>query len=72
MYVLACRQLAYLHFLTYVTASGSPGDPTIFPHLYNDLCLGKDEVESVKIWQRNESGWDTAIESSKIEGWFVY
>ncbi|KAJ5609713.1 hypothetical protein N7528_010280 [Penicillium herquei] len=36
-----------------------PGEG-LFPHLYNELKLGKDEVESVVMWQ-NEDGWDKAI-----------
>ncbi|KAJ5287664.1 hypothetical protein N7478_003350 [Penicillium angulare] len=47
-----------------------PGEG-LFPnkHLYNDLKLGKDEVESVAIWQ-NEDGWDKAIDGAKP--WLLY
>ncbi|PPQ99059.1 hypothetical protein CVT24_003619 [Panaeolus cyanescens] len=54
------------------SASGNPGDPDVFPHLYNDLCLGKNEVDSFRTWERDESGWKNAIESSEKDGWFVY
>lgn len=33
-------------------------------HLYNGLKLGKDEVESIAIWQ-NEGGWDKALHGAK-------
>ncbi|PKY06460.1 hypothetical protein P168DRAFT_325325 [Aspergillus campestris IBT 28561] len=36
----------------------------LFPHLYNGLRLGKDEVESIAIWN-NENGWDKALQQSK-------
>ncbi|KAJ6021888.1 hypothetical protein N7540_007392 [Penicillium herquei] len=41
-----------------------PGEG-LFPHLYNELKLGKDEVESVVIWQ-NEDGWDKAINGATL------
>ncbi|KAJ5693167.1 hypothetical protein N7462_002590 [Penicillium macrosclerotiorum] len=40
-----------------------PGEG-LFPHLYNGLKLGKDEVESIAIWQ-NEDGWDKALTGAK-------
>ncbi|KAG9004887.1 hypothetical protein FRB94_001984 [Tulasnella sp. JGI-2019a] len=33
------------------------GGAGLFPHIYNGLKLGKDEVDEVKIWERNEEGW---------------
>lgn len=33
-------------------------------HLYNGLQLGKEEVESVAIWQ-NDEGWDKALDGAK-------
>ena len=33
-------------------------------HLYNGLKLGKDEVESIAIWQ-NDGGWDKALDGAK-------
>ncbi|KAJ5986222.1 hypothetical protein N7451_010587 [Penicillium sp. IBT 35674x] len=44
-----------------------PGEG-LFPHLYNGLKLGKDEVESIAVW-RNEDGWNTAINGA--ETWLV-
>ncbi|KAA8647355.1 hypothetical protein EYZ11_007244 [Aspergillus tanneri] len=41
----------------------------LFPHLYNDLKLGKDEVESIAIWT-NDQGWDNAL--TKAKPWLVY
>ncbi|KAJ6092681.1 hypothetical protein N7486_007970 [Penicillium sp. IBT 16267x] len=44
-----------------------PGEG-LFPHLYNGFKLGKDEVESIAIWQ-NEDGWDKAINGA--EAWLL-
>jgi hypothetical protein len=38
-------------------------------HLYNDLKLGKDEIESVAVW-KNEGGWDEALR--KAESWCTF
>jgi len=54
------------------TAPGSVGEPDVFPHLYNDLCLGKNEIESVVEWERGSNDWDTAITKAKEDGWFIY
>ena len=43
----------------------------MFPHLYNDLRLGKSEIESVVEWER-ESNWDAAIEKATEDAWFIY
>ncbi|KAJ5591042.1 hypothetical protein N7450_005014 [Penicillium hetheringtonii] len=40
-----------------------PGEG-LFPHLYNGLKLGRDEVESIAIWQ-NEGGWEKALNGAK-------
>jgi len=48
---------------------GPRGGEGMFPHLYNGLKLGKDEVESVAIWE-NSGGWEEALK--KAEGWLVY
>ncbi|KAJ5492658.1 hypothetical protein N7539_001404 [Penicillium diatomitis] len=45
-----------------------PGEG-LFPHLYNGLKLGREEVESVAIWQ-NEEGWDKALDGAKP--WLLY
>jgi hypothetical protein len=42
----------------------------MFPHLYNELKLGKDEVESVQCWEKGPDGWDSALQSA--EAWLVY
>ncbi|KAJ5174856.1 uncharacterized protein N7482_000733 [Penicillium canariense] len=45
-----------------------PGEG-LFPHLYNGLKLGKDEVESIAIW-KNDDGWDKALKGAKP--WLLY
>ena len=50
-------------------ACGPRGGEGMFPHLYNGLKLGKDEVESVAVWE-NEGGWDVAL--TKAENWLIY
>ncbi|KAJ5574283.1 uncharacterized protein N7459_008710 [Penicillium hispanicum] len=45
-----------------------PGEG-LFPHLYNGLKLGKEDVESIAIWQ-NEEGWDKALNGAKP--WLQY
>lgn len=52
-------------------APGGVGEPDMFPHLYNDLRLGKDEVESVVEWEK-QSGWDIPISKATAAGWFIY
>ncbi|KAF8974342.1 hypothetical protein BDZ97DRAFT_1911538 [Flammula alnicola] len=51
--------------------AGGVGEVDMFPHLYNDLRLGKAEVESVVEWER-QSGWDAAIDKAKADSWFIY
>ncbi|KAE8148330.1 hypothetical protein BDV25DRAFT_19772 [Aspergillus avenaceus] len=51
------------------TVCGPRPKEGLFPHLYNDLKLGKEEVESIAILV-NESGWDEAI--SKATPWLLY
>ena len=48
---------------------GPRGGEGLFPHLYNELKLGKDEVESVRVLE-NSGGWDTALKA--VEDWLVY
>ncbi|KAH2931192.1 hypothetical protein KXW28_009453 [Aspergillus fumigatus] len=43
---------------------GPRPDEGLFPHLYNGLRLGKNEVESIAVWT-NEAGWDKAISQAK-------
>ncbi|EAW11394.1 DUF952 domain-containing protein [Aspergillus clavatus NRRL 1] len=45
-----------------------PGEG-LFPHLYNGLKLGKDEVESLAVWT-NEEGWDKAL--AQASPWLLY
>lgn len=42
----------------------------MFPHLYNGLKLGRDQVDSMQAWTRDEGGWDTALKQA--EDWFIY
>lgn len=42
----------------------------MFPHLYNGLKLGRDEVDSMQAWVRNEEGWLEALKQA--EDWLVY
>lgn len=50
---------------------GPRGGEGMFPHLYNGLKLGKDEVESVQTWERVDGeGWDAVLEKAKA--WLVY
>jgi uncharacterized protein (DUF952 family) len=49
---------------------GPRGGEGMFPHLYNELKLGKDEVESVQCWEKGPDGWDSALQSA--EAWLVY
>ena len=49
---------------------GPRGGEGMFPHLYNGLKLGKDEVESVRILHRQTEGgqaegWDVALQGAK-------
>ncbi|KAF9008923.1 hypothetical protein BDQ17DRAFT_1539318 [Cyathus striatus] len=48
---------------------GNRRDEGLFPHLYNDGKLGKTEVESVLLMERNENGWDDALE--KARNWLL-
>ncbi|CAI7662085.1 unnamed protein product [Penicillium discolor] len=49
--------------------SGSQPGEGLFPHLYNGLKLGREDVESVAIWQ-NDEGWDKALTAGKP--WLLY
>lgn len=49
---------------------GPRGGEGMFPHLYNEFKLGKDEVESVQIWERGLDGWDSALQAA--EAWLAY
>ncbi|KAE8349331.1 hypothetical protein BDV28DRAFT_141467 [Aspergillus coremiiformis] len=51
------------------TVCGPRPKEGLFPHLYNDLKLGKEEVESIAIWV-NDNGWDNAL--SQATPWLIY
>jgi uncharacterized protein (DUF952 family) len=38
--------------------AGVEGGAGLFPHLYNGLKLGSEEVESVGEWARRDGGWN--------------
>lgn len=44
----------------------------MFPHIYNGLKLGKEEVESVAVWENSAEGWDAAVKKAEESGWFVF
>jgi uncharacterized protein (DUF952 family) len=48
---------------------GPRGGEGLFPHLYNGMKLGKEEVESVRVVE-NSGGWDAALK--EVEGWLIY
>ncbi|KAL3465502.1 hypothetical protein BJX64DRAFT_252541 [Aspergillus heterothallicus] len=48
---------------------GPRPDEGLFPHLYNGLKLGKQEVESLSLWS-NDGGWDKALDAAKP--WLLY
>ena len=48
---------------------GSRGGEGLFPHLYNGLKLGKDEIESMRVLS-NSGGWDVALKD--VEDWLIY
>lgn len=41
----------------------------VVQHLYNGLKLGRNEVESVAIWN-NQDGWDEVLKKAKP--WLLY
>jgi len=49
---------------------GPRGGEGMFPHLYNEFKLGKDEVESMQIWERGADGWDSALKAAGE--WLTY
>lgn len=49
---------------------GPRGGEGVFPHLYNEFKLGKDEVESVQSWEKGPDGWDAALQAA--EAWLAY
>jgi len=51
-------------------APGPVGAEGMFPHLYNGLKLGREEVLDVGIWENEDGTWDGALKEA--EGWLVY
>ncbi|KAG8221803.1 hypothetical protein J3R82DRAFT_2136 [Butyriboletus roseoflavus] len=52
---------------------GSRPGEGLFPHLYNELRLGREEVESVRVLERGEGGWQEVIEKDEgFKAWLVY
>ncbi|KAG1837321.1 hypothetical protein DFJ58DRAFT_709645 [Suillus subalutaceus] len=50
---------------------GPRGGEGMFPHLYNEFKLGKDEVESVQCWEKGpDIEWNSALQAA--EAWLVY
>ncbi|KAI0930493.1 hypothetical protein AcV5_007184 [Taiwanofungus camphoratus] len=50
---------------------GPRGGEGMFPHLYNGLKVGRNEVDSVQTWEREEGeGWDEVLK--RAETWLVY
>ena len=61
------------------TVCGNRPGEGLFPHLYNGLRLGKDEVDSVACWDRGDGavaddkkGWEQLVKDAEKEGWLVY
>ncbi|KAL4890861.1 hypothetical protein BDV59DRAFT_79168 [Aspergillus ambiguus] len=73
VYVLRIPYERVLHDIRWESPEGNVCGPRpkegLFPHLYNGLKLGKDEVESIAIWS-NDNGWDKALSASKP--WLIY
>ena len=44
----------------------------MFPHLYNGLRIGRDEVDSVAEWKKECADWDHVVDKAKEEKWLVY
>lgn len=51
---------------------GPRGGEGMFPHLYNGLKLGRDEIDSIRLLEQAEDGWDKPIEDAIKDGWLVY
>ncbi|KAH7890284.1 hypothetical protein F5I97DRAFT_1834256 [Phlebopus sp. FC_14] len=51
---------------------GPRGGEGMFPHLYNGLRLGREEVESVLVVPNGEAGWEEALSEDAVAGWLVY
>ncbi|KAF5390131.1 hypothetical protein D9757_003788 [Collybiopsis confluens] len=52
---------------------GPRGGEGMFPHLYNDLKLGQDEIDAVRVLLKQADGsWDKSIQEAIQDGWLVY
>ncbi|KAG6828525.1 hypothetical protein H0H92_007653 [Tricholoma furcatifolium] len=49
---------------------GPRGGEGLFPHIYNGLKLGKDEINGVYILENGPDGWDAAL--SKAKEWLLW
>ncbi|KXG45447.1 uncharacterized protein PGRI_039960 [Penicillium griseofulvum] len=73
VYVLRIEYHRVIQDIRWESPDGRVSNPRpgegLFPHLYNGLKLGREEVESVAIWQ-NDEGWDKALAAAKP--WLLY
>ena len=44
----------------------------MFPHLYNGLRIGRDEVDSIMEWEKESADWGHVVNKAKEEEWLVY
>lgn len=56
---------------------GDRGGEGMFPHLYNGLRLGKEEVDTVVCWDRTVGGealrsWEEIVREGESDGWMTY
>ncbi|CAP94753.1 hypothetical protein E8E15_002290 [Penicillium rubens] len=73
VYVLRIEYFRVIQDIRWESPDGKVSNPRpsegLFPHLYNGLKLGREEIESVAIWQ-NDDGWDKALTAGKP--WLLY
>ncbi|KAI9924734.1 hypothetical protein ASPWEDRAFT_110313 [Aspergillus wentii DTO 134E9] len=73
VYVLRIRYDRVEPDLRWETPDGKVCGPRptegLFPHLYNGLRLGKEEVDSVAVWM-NDGGWEKPLLQAKP--WLLY
>ncbi|KAJ6187327.1 hypothetical protein N7519_002235 [Penicillium mononematosum] len=73
VYVLRIEYHRVIQDIRWESPDGKVSNPRpsegLFPHLYNGLKLGREEIESVAIWQ-NDEGWDKALTAGKP--WLLY
>jgi hypothetical protein len=66
----SCKQSGANNLNYLLIVCGKREDEGMFPHLYNGGRLGKDEVESMAVWENDGTNWDTALR--KAESWLLY